>query len=82
MYWCQNIFQVTSEVTIKGVYENRYDVTILINGLPLVQITHFSTICKYIVLVVLKSSVEYIGKYKQKEGSATSVDIAVEAIDT
>jgi type I restriction enzyme R subunit len=36
--WCQNQYQVTNQVTIKGEYENRYDVTILINGLPLVQI--------------------------------------------
>ncbi|CAA6800880.1 MAG: Type I restriction-modification system, restriction subunit R (EC [uncultured Sulfurovum sp.] len=37
-HWCQNIFQVTSQVTVEGVYKNRYDVTLLINGLPLVQI--------------------------------------------
>ena len=36
--WCKNIFQVTNQVTMKKTYENRYDVTILINGLPLVQI--------------------------------------------
>ena len=35
--WCKNLFQVTNQVTMKKVYENRYDVTILINGLPLVQ---------------------------------------------
>lgn len=33
-----NIFQVSSQVTVIGKYTNRYDVTILINGLPLVQI--------------------------------------------
>ena len=37
-HWCQNLFQVTNQVTIEGKYKNRYDVTILINGLPLVQI--------------------------------------------
>ena len=37
-HWCQNIFQVTSQVTVEGKYKNRYDVTILINGFPLVQI--------------------------------------------
>jgi len=37
-HWCQNLFQVTSQVTVEGKYTNRYDVTILINGLPLVQI--------------------------------------------
>ncbi len=36
--WCQNQYQVTHQVTIEGTYKNRYDVTILINGLPLVQI--------------------------------------------
>ncbi len=36
--WCKNLFQVTNQVTMKRTYENRYDVTILINGLPLVQI--------------------------------------------
>ena len=33
-----NIYQVTNQVTVQGKYLNRYDVTILINGLPLVQI--------------------------------------------
>lgn len=37
-HWCQNLFQVTQQVTIDGAYKNRYDVTILINGLPLVQV--------------------------------------------
>ena len=37
--WCKNEFQVAQQiVNDKGQYENRYDVTILINGLPLVQI--------------------------------------------
>jgi type I restriction enzyme R subunit len=37
-HWCQNQFQVTHQVTIEGTYKNRYDVTLLVNGLPLVQI--------------------------------------------
>lgn len=37
-YMENNIFQVTNQITMKGQYENRYDVTILINGLPLTQI--------------------------------------------
>jgi type I restriction enzyme, R subunit len=37
-HWCQNLFQVTQQVTIDGKYKNRYDVTILVNGLPLVQV--------------------------------------------
>ncbi len=36
--WCQNIFQVTHQTTVEGKYTNRYDVTLLINGLPLVQL--------------------------------------------
>lgn len=36
--WCQNLFQVTHQVSMEGKYKNRYDVTLLINGLPLVQI--------------------------------------------
>ena len=31
-------YQVTHEITQQGKYKNRYDVTLLINGLPLVQI--------------------------------------------
>ena len=31
---------------------------------------------------VLKFSVEYVGRYKEKEGSATNIDIDVEDIDT
>ncbi len=38
IHWCRNEYQVTQQVTIEGKYKNRYDVTILINGLPLVQI--------------------------------------------
>ena len=37
-HWCQNQYQVTNQVTQQGNYKNRYDVTLLINGLPLVQI--------------------------------------------
>ncbi|MCQ2964350.1 MAG: type I restriction endonuclease subunit R [archaeon] len=36
--WCKNIFQVSNQITFRDKRENRYDVTILINGLPLVQI--------------------------------------------
>ncbi|MCT4035271.1 type I restriction endonuclease subunit R [Elizabethkingia anophelis] len=37
-HWCQNEYQVTNQITHEGKYENRYDVTLLVNGLPLVQI--------------------------------------------
>ena len=36
--WCQNLYQVTHQVSMEGKYKNRYDVTLLINGLPLVHI--------------------------------------------
>ena len=36
--WCKNEYQVTHQITQSGRYENRYDVTLLINGLPLVHI--------------------------------------------
>jgi type I restriction enzyme, R subunit len=36
--WGNNTYQVTNQVKMEGSYKNRYDVTILINGLPLVQI--------------------------------------------
>ena len=36
--WCRNEFQVTHQVKMTGKRATRYDVTILINGLPLVQI--------------------------------------------
>lgn len=36
--WCKNEYQVTNQVTQVGKYKNRYDVTLLINGLPLVQV--------------------------------------------
>jgi len=38
IHWCKNQYQITHQITMSGKYENRYDVTILINGLPLVQI--------------------------------------------
>ncbi len=36
--WCMNEFQVTHQISMEGKRKNRYDVTLLINGLPLVQI--------------------------------------------
>ncbi len=36
--WCDNVFQFTNQLTIKSIFQNRYDITILINGLPLIQI--------------------------------------------
>jgi type I restriction enzyme R subunit len=34
----KNVYQVAQQITVKGTYTNRYDVTILVNGLPLIQI--------------------------------------------
>lgn len=36
--YSKNRYQVTHQTTVVGKYTNRYDVTLLINGLPLVQI--------------------------------------------
>jgi type I restriction enzyme R subunit len=36
--WCKNEYQVAQQITQTGRYENRYDVTLLVNGLPLVQV--------------------------------------------
>jgi len=36
--WCKNEYQVAHQITQVGRYENRYDVTLLVNGLPLVQV--------------------------------------------
>ncbi|AWG22861.1 deoxyribonuclease HsdR [Flavobacterium faecale] len=33
-----NLYQVTNQISLEGSYKNRYDVTLLVNGLPLVQI--------------------------------------------
>lgn len=38
IHWCKNQFQVTQQITQKGKFVNRYDVTLLINGIPMVQI--------------------------------------------
>lgn len=37
-HWCRNEFQVSSQITFEGRRKCRYDVTILVNGLPLVQV--------------------------------------------
>lgn len=38
VHWCKNEYQVTHQITMEGKYTNRYDVTLLVNGLPLCQI--------------------------------------------
>jgi len=34
----KNLYQVSNQITLEGSYKNRFDVTLLVNGLPLVQI--------------------------------------------
>lgn len=36
--WCKNEYQVTNQITQTEKYQNRYDVSLLVNGLPLVHI--------------------------------------------
>ncbi|WP_432221773.1 type I restriction endonuclease subunit R [Flavobacterium sp. TMP13] len=36
--WNSNVYQVTNQISLEGSYKNRFDVTLLVNGLPLVQI--------------------------------------------
>ncbi|MTV20607.1 type I restriction endonuclease subunit R [Staphylococcus delphini] len=37
-HWCKNTFQVTNQIAVDDQYKARYDVTLLVNGLPLTQI--------------------------------------------
>ncbi|MDE9800338.1 type I restriction endonuclease subunit R [Staphylococcus delphini] len=37
-HWCKNTFQVTNQIAVDDQYKARYDVTLLVNGLPLAQI--------------------------------------------
>ncbi len=37
-HWCRNRYQVATQIGIEGRRKNRYDVTLLVNGLPLSQI--------------------------------------------
>jgi len=55
----ENLYQVTNQVTIDGVHKNRYDVTILVNGLPLVQIELKRS------GIELKEAFNQIDRYKQ-----------------
>lgn len=36
--WCKNKFQITNQISVEDKYKGRYDVTVLVNGLPVVQI--------------------------------------------
>lgn len=65
-HWCQNQYQVTNQVSQEGKFKNRYDVTILINGLPLVQIE-----LKRIGLE-LKEAFNQINRYQRHSFGANS----------
>lgn len=58
--WCKNIFQVTNQITVNAKRANRYDVTILINGLPLVQVELKKRGME------LKQAFNQINRYKQE----------------
>lgn len=62
--WCRNEYQVTNQITVEGTYKNRYDVTILINGLPLVQIELKKTGLE------LKEAYNQINRYQKHSFSA------------
>lgn len=65
-FWCQNEYQVTNQITIEGSYKNRYDVTILINGLPLVQIELKKT------GIELKEAYNQINRYQKHSFSSNT----------
>jgi type I restriction enzyme R subunit len=65
-FWCQNQYQVTNQITVEGTYKNRYDVTVLINGLPLVQIELKKT------GVELKEAYNQINRYQKHSFSANT----------
>lgn len=48
-HWCQNQFQITHQITVEGTYKNRYDVTLLTNGLSL-----YPKSSNFITFVMLK----------------------------
>lgn len=65
-HWCQNEYQVTNQVAQEGKYRNRYDVTLLINGLPLVQIELKRS------GVELKEAFNQINRYQKHSFAANS----------
>lgn len=61
-----NIFQITSQVTIYGTFKNRYDVTLLVNGLPIVQIELKKRGCE------ISEAYNQIHRYKNHSFSANA----------
>jgi type I restriction enzyme R subunit len=66
--WCKNIFQVTNQFQMKQDSDNRYDVSILINGIPMVHIELKSHTVDYI------SAVNQIDRYKRESMSSSIFD--------
>lgn len=56
----RNKVQVISQFEQKGTHANRYDVTILVNGLPLVQVE-----LKNVVWLFVRLLIKYIGTAKK-----------------
>ena len=65
-HWCKNLYQVTHQVTIEGKHTNRYDVTLLINGLPLVQIELKRS------GIEIKEAFNQVGRYQSDSFGANS----------
>lgn len=67
--WCQNLFQVTQQTTMINGYTIRYDVVLLINGLPLVHIelkkTGISLLEAYGQVVRYQKQASSLFKYAQ-----------------
>lgn len=66
-HWCQNRFQVARQVTNRSAVDHsRYDVTILMNGLPLVQIELKARGSE------IRSAFDQIDRYRNKSYSTNS----------
>lgn len=65
-FWCQNEYQVTNQITVEGTFKTRFDVTLLINGLPLVQIELKKTGLE------LKEAYNQINRYQKHSFSANT----------
>jgi type I restriction enzyme R subunit len=65
----KNLFQVTNQISLEGSYKNRYDVTLLVNGLPLVQIELKRS------GIEIKEAFNQINRYQNHSFGARSVSI-------
>lgn len=65
-FWCRNEYQVTNQITVEGTFKTRFDVTLLINGLPMVQIELKKTGLE------LKEAYNQINRYQKHSFSANT----------